>query len=201
MQARAGVESLIRSRRPPTVVLCEAYDSLREALAPVLGDRYRVTTVSHVADLVPVLAAATPDLLILDVDGQQAPYASLRRIRHTHGGLRVLLLAGAFTLDEQLAAVQLTRVSFLEKVFSLERFREKVETMIHGFSRSPIHTRILRIPLIEPRPLHTASPKATESRVVALHPGAPGSVAGTQGPGSCAHPTLSPAPAWISRRG
>ncbi len=157
MQPRAGLARVTRSRRPPTVVLCEAYDSLREVLALVLGDHYRVTAVSHVAELLPVLADTPADLLILDVDGQPQSYEALGRIRHAYSALRVLLLAGAFTLDEQLAAVQLTDVSFLPKLFSLERFREKVDTLIRGYSRSPIRTRIIRVPLIESGVAHPAS--------------------------------------------
>ena len=154
---RAGLESLGLSRQHPSIVLCEAYDSLREGLALVLGDHYRVSAVSRVVELLPVLAAEAPDLLILDVDGQREPYEALGRLRHTHATLRVLLLAGAFTLEEQLAAVRLTDVSFLPKLFSLERFREKVDTLIRGSSRSPIRTRIIRLPLINSGVAHPAS--------------------------------------------
>ena len=147
MPERETVELLTESGLRQAVVLCEAYDSLREGLAIVLGDHYRVTVVSRIAELPPVLTTTKPALLILDVDGQSKPYAALKRLRRAHRTLKVLLLAGAFTLEEQMAAVRLSHVGFIKKFFSVESLLEKVDTLIRGYSRSPIRTRIVRLPI------------------------------------------------------
>lgn len=120
-----------------SVVVCEAYETLREGLELILRNLYRVTAVNHVADLFPILEDGRPDLLIFDVDGQPEPYEALARVRQFHQTLRILLIAGEFSFDQQIAAVRLSNVSFLTKPFSVEHFLEKVQTLIQGYSGSP----------------------------------------------------------------
>lgn len=132
----------------PAVLLCQAYDGLREALEVVLSDRYDVTAVSRVEELLPILKEATPDLLVVDVDGQPPLPECLSHIRQSSESFRVLLMAGQFSLEEQVTALQLVpRVSFIEKPFELELFLDKVETLIRGYSTSGIRQRIVRIAL------------------------------------------------------
>ena len=132
----------------PAVFLCQAYDSLREALEVVLGDRYHVTAVNRIEALLSLLKDSTPDLLVIDIDGQPPLPECLSHVRQSHDSFQVLLMAGQFSLEQQLAALQLVpNVGFIQKPFSLESFLEKVETLLRGYSTSGIRQRIVRIAL------------------------------------------------------
>ena len=127
------------SSQLPHVVLCEGYEALLESLGFVLRDRYRVTSISQTEALLTLLerTGPTPALVILDIDGQPGWYDCLVSLRQAYPNLCVLLLANQFTLEQQVAAVQLTDIRFLQKAFSPKQFLEKVETLIQGYSRSP----------------------------------------------------------------
>lgn len=138
---------MAQERSPkPYVILCEAYDSLREGLELILGDRYRVSSVSRLADLQPALEEAPPSLLIVDIDGQSKAYEALASIRKAFSALPILLLAREFSLDQQTEALRLlTEVSFMTKPFANDRLLDKVQTLVQGCSDSPIHRHVIRI--------------------------------------------------------
>jgi len=130
----------------PAVVLCEAYESLREGLETVLQGHYRVTSARRLTELPPLLETVTPSILIVDVDDQSEPYEALRRIRETCKTTPILLLSREFSLEQQLEAVQqFGNVGFVTKPFSLEPLLEKIETLIQGYSSAPIRRRIVRV--------------------------------------------------------
>jgi len=127
-----------------TVILCEGYSSLREGLEIALSDRYQVVSCSNVSSLPTLLDHSVPQLLIADIDGQTGYYDVLVHIRSTHSSLRLLLIANEFSLEQQVEALRLTNVRFIEKPFPLPQFLEKVEELL-GNSTSSIKRRILRI--------------------------------------------------------
>lgn len=132
----------------PVVLSCQAYDGLREALEVVLSDRYDVTAVNRVEALPPLLKESAPDLLVIDVDGQPPLPECLSHVRQSSNSFRVLLMAGQFSLEEQVTALQLVpSASFIQKPFELDSFLDKVETLIRGYSTSGIRQRIVRIAL------------------------------------------------------
>lgn len=134
------------SNAKPLVILCEAYDSLREGLELVLGDHYRVVSARGISELPGLLESELPSLVIVDVDYQADLYDVLTRIRAAHETLRILLLACEFSLDQQVEAIRLLgNVSFVTKPFSNDRLLEKIQTLIQGYSSSPIRTRVIRI--------------------------------------------------------
>ncbi len=139
----------------PSIVLCESYDSLREGLELALGERYQVRSTNRLDRVSGLLIKDIPSLLILDVDGQVEPYEAVKRIRQEYPDLRILLLAGEFALERQVELVKLTGFSFMEKSFRLEPLLEKIDTLIHGYSKSPIRTRVVRIALgVKPPTVH-----------------------------------------------
>jgi DNA-binding response OmpR family regulator len=128
------------------VILCEAYETLREGLELALGERYEVTSGSLLQPLLFPSYETTPALLIVDVDGQPDPVPTLATFRTSFPSVPILLLAGAFSLEQQMDAVRrVGHVGFVTKPFALEYLLEKVQTLIQGYSSSPIRRRIVRI--------------------------------------------------------
>lgn len=132
----------------PVVLFCEAYDGIREGLRLVLGDHFQVTAVCQIDALWPLLQKTTPDLLLIDVDDQPTAraYEVLPELRRVCPSTPVLLLARAFSLQEQERALQrVGNVGFLTKPWSNELLVEKAWTLIRGYSTSPIRRRVVRI--------------------------------------------------------
>jgi len=132
-----------------TIVVCEAYVALRNAMEWILRDQYQVLSVSSVRFIVepsPFLKRLTPSLFIIDIDGQPALRRNFICLRESCKHAPILLLSNEFSLDEQLEArKQVVTVSFLQKPFSPHLLLDKVDILIRGYSRSPIKHRIMRI--------------------------------------------------------
>ncbi len=134
------------ARQKPSVILCEAYSSLREGLELGLSEPYHLRSTGRIAELLTLLEATPPALLILDVDHQPAPYQVLVNIRSRSPLLPVLLLSREFTLEQQKDTIKrIGNVGFITKPFDLPVFLEKVQTLIQGYSTSPIRRRIVRL--------------------------------------------------------
>lgn len=131
----------------PALLLCEADDTLRDVLATlVFADDYEVIAVSRLDECLAELARRTPSLLVLDVDGQPETYETFPELRRLCGAAPVLLLAGYFTLAQQQDALtRLASVRFVTKPFSPQQVLEKADTLIRGYSVSPIKRRVVRI--------------------------------------------------------
>lgn len=131
----------------PALLLCEADDTLRDGLATlVFADGYEVTVVRRLDECRAELARRTPSLLVLDVDGQLGVYEAFPELRRLCGVTPVLLLAGYFTLAQQQDALtRLAPVRFVTKPFSTQQVLEKADTLVRGYSVSPIRRRVVRI--------------------------------------------------------
>ena len=132
----------------PTIILCESYASLREALTAVLGARYHVASVRRITELPPLLKRVRPHLLFIDVDEQPEFRHVLNVLRHLPkrcNEVPILLLSGFWSLEQQRQALNVTTVSFLPKPFSLPVLLDKVDTLIRGYSTAPITRRVIRV--------------------------------------------------------
>ncbi len=86
------------------------------------------------------------ELLILDLDGQAESLALVQRVRTAVPELKVLLVAGQFDYDFQVACVKLGQVSFLTKPFSAPAAVAKIKALL-GLAVPSIRTRIVKIAL------------------------------------------------------
>lgn len=129
------------------ILLCESYPALVEAIQLVLGDRYPITHTSSLTEFPPLVTLLKPALLIIDADNQVGDIRVLKDVKPFCNNLPILWLSGEWSLDQQLEAIQIWSYSrFLQKPFSPDVLLEKVDTLIRGYSLSPIRTRVIRIP-------------------------------------------------------
>ncbi len=131
----------------PAILICEAHEGLQEAFRLMLEDWASIRFVAQAEPIFATLAQERPDLLILDVDGQAAePMVLVERLRTTYPELKVLLVAGQFDYDFQVACVKLGQLSFLTKPFSVPAAVAKMKVLL-GLAAPSIHTRVVKIAL------------------------------------------------------
>lgn len=146
-----------RSRCPPTILVCEAYEGLQEAFRLILEDWASVRCVARAEDCFSQLTQGPVDLLIFDLDLQAVdPLGFLRDLRSVYPDLKVLLVAGEFEFDFQVAALKFSPVSFLTKPFNTQATVERIQVLV-GYATSSVRTRVVRIAL----------PSAAEGRLSA----------------------------------
>ena len=133
----------------PTVLVCEANEGLQEAFRLMLDEWAVVQFVSKASEWLPLLAKRHWDFFVLDLDGQtEQPLELVRNIRLAYPGLKMLLVAGEFDYDFQVACVKLGQLSFLTKPFSAPAAVSKIKTLL-GLEAPSIRTRIVKIPLAD----------------------------------------------------
>jgi DNA-binding NtrC family response regulator len=131
----------------PTILVCEPYEGLQEAFRLMLDDWASVQVVSKTTEWLPVLAKQHWDLFVLDLDGQAGePLELVRNIRLAYPDLKMLLVAGEFDYDFQVACVKLGQLSFITKPFSAAATVAKMKTLL-GLAAPSIHTRVVKIAL------------------------------------------------------
>ena len=131
----------------PAILICEAHEGLQEAFHLMLDDWASIRFVAHVEPIFAILGHERPDLLILDVDGQSAdPLGLVEQLRTTYPELKVLLVAGQFDYDFQVACVKLGQLSFLTKPFSAPAAVAKMKALL-GLAVPSIRTRVVKIAL------------------------------------------------------
>lgn len=163
------------SRELRQILICENYPGLREAFKLMFekpeggGPHYGLTFVEHSSQIVPLLAQHAFRLLIWDLDrATDSPEGTFKGIRAGHlpelslqsreivatldtihtqyPTLKILLIAGDFEPDFQIAAFQHSAASFLTK--SCKRPAEVVEKVqvLLGDKKSSIRSWILKVP-------------------------------------------------------
>ncbi len=138
---------MTRLQTKPHIVVCEADEGLREAFGLMLDGWAAVSVLSRADDCFTSLAQQQTDLLILDLDGQDAePLALVRSLRTAQPDLKILLVAGEFDYDFQVACVKLGGFSFLTKLFSAPAAVAKMKILL-GLEAPSIRTRIVKIAL------------------------------------------------------
>lgn len=160
-----------------TLLICESYPGLRSAFELMLGRQYRLVFAEQPHEIAPLLQnQKTTRLLIWDLDhptgsldetlkaicGEtplELPCRSadkiletLKAVRRDHPALKILLVAGEFDSDFQMAAIQQCGlVCFLTKPRgSLEAVVEQIEVVL-GDRESSIHQWVLRMPTVQPK--------------------------------------------------
>lgn len=129
------------------ILVCEAHEGLQEAFRLLLEDWAAVRLVATADDCLTVLESGSVTVLIYDVDGQVSElFTTLEAIRAQHPKLRVVLVAGEFDLDRQVAALRYAPVSFVIKPFAPQALAERLQVLA-GYRASTIRTRILRMPI------------------------------------------------------
>ena len=131
----------------PTILLCESYPGLQEAFQLMLDGWASLRLTPTVEACLAALTQEEPDLLILDIDGQNTdPLALVANLRSAHPDLKLLLVAAEFAYDFQVACVKLGQLSFLTKPFSVPAAVAKMKALL-GLAAPSIHTRVVKIAL------------------------------------------------------
>jgi len=130
----------------PRIAVYEAYDGLREAFSLMLEDWAAVRFLASAEACVTACTQDSADLMILDVDGHADPLALVQRVRKVAPQAKVLLVAGEFDYEFQVACVKLGQISFLTKPFSAPAAVEKMQVLL-GLAVPSIRTRVVRIAL------------------------------------------------------
>ncbi len=131
----------------PTILLCESYPGLQEAFQLMLNGWASLRFTPTVEECLAALTQEAPDLLILDIDGQNTdPLALVANLRSTYPDLKLLVVAAAFAYDFQVACVKLGQLSFLTKPFSVPAAVAKMKVLL-GLAAPSIHTRVVKIAL------------------------------------------------------
>lgn len=167
------------------LLICESYPGMREAFKLMLGRQYRLVFAEQPHEIAPLLQnQKATRLLIWDLDRptgsldetlkaicEDTPLelfyrsadeilATLKAVRRNSPALRILLVAGEFDYDFQIAAIQQCGlVSFLTKPWgSPPAVIEQIQVML-GDRKSSIRHHVLRIPISSPASL--CSPRST----------------------------------------
>lgn len=137
---------MTRLQVKPRIVVCEAYEGLREAFQLMLEDWASFSFIPSTDDCF-TLIQQQADMLILDLDGQTAePLTLVENLRTAYPNLKLLLVAGQFDYDFQVACVKLGQFSFLTKPFSAPAAVAKMKTLL-GLAAPSIRTRVVKIAL------------------------------------------------------
>lgn len=132
----------------PAILLCESYPGLQEAFQLMLDWWASLRLTPTVEACLAALTQEAPDLLILDIDGQNKadPLALVAHLRRAYPDLKLLLVAAEFAYDFQVACVKLGQLSFLTKPFSVPAAVAKMKALL-GLAAPSIHTRVVKIAL------------------------------------------------------
>ncbi len=155
-------------------MICESYPGMREAFKLMLGRQYQLAFAKQPHEITPLLRNhRTARLLIWDLDHptgsldetlkaicEETPMGlpcrsadkileTLKAVRRDHPALKILLIAGEFECDFQIAAIQQGGlVSFLTKPWdSSAAVVEQIQVML-GDRKSSIREWRLRVPLL-----------------------------------------------------
>ena len=101
---------------------------LRKAITCIFEKTYRVACCASAEDAVPALADSVPDVVLLDlvltgIDGLQF----LHRLRKEHPNLPVIIISGAATNRDAVAALSAGAADFVRKPFDIDELRLRVE--------------------------------------------------------------------------
>lgn len=128
------------------LIVCEAYVALQEAFRLMLGTARRLTVISTLQELDPLLQRCTPPhLVIVDVDQQSNVLPHLTDLTARYPNLTIFLIAGSFSLEFQQAAVQLGIMRFQTKPWNTAHFIERVDMLLRGYALNPIQRSIIHI--------------------------------------------------------
>ena len=159
------------------LLVCEGYPAMHDAFRLILGRQYELIFADTSEEIIPLLGQHSVRLLIWNLDRAtgfletalnairtaddplrtyresiciDGSLDTLKVIRQTHPKLRILLMAGEFECDFQVAAIQQCGlVSFLTTPWkSNAELAEKVQVLL-GDRKSFIRNWVFRMPIIQ----------------------------------------------------
>ncbi|AWL04727.1 response regulator [Massilia oculi] len=142
---------------------------IRELLSEILGDEgHAITLAENAQQAREARAAATPDLVLLDIWMPDTDGVTLLKEWQRDGMLTmpVIMMSGHATIDTAVEATRIGALNFLEKPIALQKLLKAVQ---QGLTRAQ---EVARAPMAPPRPIAPSAPPVTSDAAIAA-PSAP----------------------------
>lgn len=142
---------------------------IRELLSEILGDEgHAITLAENAQQAREVRAAATPDLVLLDIWMPDTDGVTLLKEWQRDGMLTmpVIMMSGHATIDTAVEATRIGALNFLEKPIALQKLLKAVQ---QGLTRAQ---EVARAPMAPPRPIAPSAPPVASDAAIAA-PSAP----------------------------
>jgi DNA-binding NtrC family response regulator len=128
---------------------------IRELLSEILGDEgHAITLAENAQQAREARAAATPDLVLLDIWMPDTDGVTLLKEWQRDGLLTmpVIMMSGHATIDTAVEATRIGALNFLEKPIALQKLLKAVQ---QGLTRAQ---EVARAPMAPPRPIAPSAP-------------------------------------------
>lgn len=128
---------------------------IRELLSEILGDEgHAITLAENAQQARDARAAATPDLVLLDIWMPDTDGVTLLKEWQRDGllSMPVIMMSGHATIDTAVEATRIGALNFLEKPIALQKLLKAVQ---QGLSRAQ---EVARAPMVPPRPIAPSAP-------------------------------------------
>ena len=142
---------------------------IRELLSEILGDEgHAITLAENAQQAREARAAATPDLVLLDIWMPDTDGVTLLKEWQRDGMLTmpVIMMSGHATIDTAVEATRIGALNFLEKPIALQKLLKAVQ---QGLTRAQ---EVARAPMAPPRPIAPSAPPVASDAAIAA-PSAP----------------------------
>ncbi|MDY0977849.1 response regulator [Massilia sp. CFBP9012] len=142
---------------------------IRELLSEILGDEgHAITLAENAQQAREARAAATPDLVLLDIWMPDTDGVTLLKEWQRDGLLTmpVIMMSGHATIDTAVEATRIGALNFLEKPIALQKLLKAVQ---QGLTRAQ---EVARAPMAPPRPIAPSAPPVASDAAIAA-PSAP----------------------------
>lgn len=142
---------------------------IRELLSEILGDEgHAITLAENAQQAREARAAATPDLVLLDIWMPDTDGVTLLKEWQRDGLLTmpVIMMSGHATIDTAVEATRIGALNFLEKPIALQKLLKAVQ---QGLTRAQ---EVARAPMAPPRPIAPSAPPVAADAALAA-PSAP----------------------------
>lgn len=143
---------------------------IRELLSEILGDEgHAITLAENAQQAREARAAATPDLVLLDIWMPDTDGVTLLKEWQRDGLLTmpVIMMSGHATIDTAVEATRIGALNFLEKPIALQKLLKAVQ---QGLTRAQ---EVARAPMAPPRPIAPSAPSIAADPGAAMQPAAP----------------------------
>lgn len=142
---------------------------IRELLSEILGDEgHAITLAENAQQAREARAAATPDLVLLDIWMPDTDGVTLLKEWQRDGMLTmpVIMMSGHATIDTAVEATRIGALNFLEKPIALQKLLKAVQ---QGLTRAQ---EVARAPMAPPRSIAPSAPPVASDAAIAA-PSAP----------------------------
>lgn len=142
---------------------------IRELLSEILGDEgHAITLAENAQQAREARAAATPDLVLLDIWMPDTDGVTLLKEWQRDGllSMPVIMMSGHATIDTAVEATRIGALNFLEKPIALQKLLKAVQ---QGLTRAQ---EVARAPMAPPRPIAPSAPPVASDAAIAA-PSAP----------------------------